>query len=222
MEFTINTTIIYGCENDLEFNPWECSISPYNECYPGEDNLLEPTDISEYFADDEEEIKYTAMKCIMSVDGQKVIVTIDSGAAISVTTTSLMDQLGYQVDGPSDIIISALGQLTESLGVITALPLLVQGELVPTTLEVLDIEDQYLILGNDWLYKTCTSIDYGKEKLMFKYNHKEQQLPIFFDRKRRKVLNCQNNAKGVVRPKSENRRAIPNWTKSVTVPGNEG
>ena len=85
MEFTINTTVIYECENDLEFNPWECSISPYNECYPGEVNLLEPTDVSGYFADDEEEIGCTAMKCIMSVEGQKVIVTIDSGAAVSVT-----------------------------------------------------------------------------------------------------------------------------------------
>lgn len=215
----VTTNTIFDCEDDLGFNPWDCTISSYNACYPEEFNSIEideilecylnddnvdnkendatePTTVLEYSSDVDEEVadvEYTPMRCIMKVDEQNVTVLIDTGADVSLITTPLLNQLGYDVNGDSDITIVALGEYIEPLGIIANLPLLVQNELVPTTLHVLNTRKKYLLLGSDWLRKQKATLDYSKEELILICNDKEQHLPVFFNREQRKDLNLHPN-----------------------------
>ncbi|PKY60196.1 hypothetical protein RhiirA4_333276 [Rhizophagus irregularis] len=71
----------------------------------------------------------TAARCELYVGREPISAVIDSGAATSIITKSLMKQLGYQINQPSNmVIVTANGTRVRALGVITELPIHITGQ----------------------------------------------------------------------------------------------
>ncbi|GBB94651.1 hypothetical protein RclHR1_23990005 [Rhizophagus clarus] len=66
----------------------------------------------------------TAARCELYIGKEPISTVIDSGAATSIITKSLMKQLGYQIDQPSNmVIVTTNGTRVCALGMIAALPI---------------------------------------------------------------------------------------------------
>src|SRR5438045_8308282 len=64
-----------------------------------------------------EEERSTAMRCNAGIEERVIEAIIDSGAEVTAMSRGLMDELGYEIDEPSNIIIkSANDQRNRSLG----------------------------------------------------------------------------------------------------------
>jgi hypothetical protein len=106
----------------------------------------------------------TAAKSLVTVKGQNITAILDSGAATSIITKTLMKELGLKINQPSKlVIVTANGTKVQSLGEISNMPMEFNGVKFLAPVQVLDLPDQVLILGNDWLLKVKAIIDWGKK-----------------------------------------------------------
>src|SRR5437667_12536211 len=93
----------------------------------------------------------------------------------------LMDELGYEIDEPSNIIIkSANDQKNRSLGRINNVEILLEGEDIVTDVEVIENADELLILGNDWIWENVRSIDIEREEMKIRGKNGTRVIPIGF------------------------------------------
>jgi hypothetical protein len=106
----------------------------------------------------------TAAKSLITVKGQSITAILDSGAATSIITKTLMKELGLKINQPSKlVIVTANGTKVRSLGEISNMPMEFNGVKFLAPVQVLDSPDQVLILGNDWLLKVKAVIDWGRK-----------------------------------------------------------
>jgi len=102
----------------------------------------------------------------MYLNDQLITVIIDTGAATSIISKKLMKKYDYKIDQPSNlIIVTANGSRVRSLGQISALPLEVKRQEIPTPVQVLESTDEILILGSDWLKRFRANVDYDHDIL---------------------------------------------------------
>ena len=107
------------------------------------------------------------MECYVSIKRNSIKSVVDTGATVSIMTLSLMRKLGLTIDSPSKIIaIIADESRKRALGQIHDVPIVVQGGLIPTTLQIIDFRDDNLLLGTDWCINVNAKVDFGARKLM--------------------------------------------------------
>src|SRR5436305_14797787 len=91
----------------------------------------------------------------------------------------LMDELGYEIDEPSNIIIkSANNQKNRSLGRINNVEILLEGEDIITDVEVIENADKLLILGNDWIKENVKNINIENKEMKIRGRYETQVIPI--------------------------------------------
>jgi len=119
-----------------------------------------------------------AMKCRGEIEGIKLNVIIDSGAATCVMSSRLMEKLDYEIDRPSTVIaVTADGKRIRSLGEIDV-ELYLEEEPVKATVQVIESEDETLILGNDWLQKMKTIIDWREKMMSIRNKGEHVDIPV--------------------------------------------
>jgi len=125
----------------------------------------------------------TAMRCNAGIEGEVIEAIIDSGAEVTAMSRGLMDKLGYEIDGPSNIIIkSANDQRNRSLGRINNVEILLEREDIVTDVEVIENADELLILGNDWIKENVRNIDIENEEMKIRGKNGTCVIPIEFTR----------------------------------------
>jgi len=123
----------------------------------------------------------TAAKCDLYVGKTPVTAVIDSGAATSIITRPLLKELGYQISGPSNmVIVTANGSRVRALGTVNALPINLRHMIIPTDIHVLESQDKVLILGNDWLREVDAKMDWKNEELTLRAKGRTIRVPIRF------------------------------------------
>jgi len=131
-----------------------------------------------------EKTRFTSTRGRAKIEDVEIEAIIDSGAAISVITRGLMEELGYKINKPSKMVmVTADGKKSRSLGKIINIKLTLEGVDTSTNVEVMESAestDRTLILGNDWLNRVNANIDYEKGKLNIKGKNGYENIPISF------------------------------------------
>jgi len=116
------------------------------------------------------------MKCEVYVGKEAVTAIVDSGAATSIITKSLMKKLNYAPDQSSKlVIVTANGARIKALGEISNLPININHMKIPTNVQVLESKDDVLILGNDWLSKVKASLDWHDQTLTIHFKGRRER-----------------------------------------------
>jgi predicted aspartyl protease len=125
------------------------------------------------------------MKSKAEIEDVEIDAIIDTGAAISAMTRSLIEELGYKIDKSSNVVIvTADGNKARSLGKIIDIELTLNGVDTIVTVEVIESKDRTLILGNDWLKRVQAQIDMEKGKINIKGRKGFVDIPVEFSIKR--------------------------------------
>ena len=64
----------------------------------------------------------------------------------------------------------------------------VEDEEIPVKVQVINLQSEDLLLGNEIFRKLKVVIDYNKKIMTIKYNHKKYKIPIFFTKKEKKEI----------------------------------
>src|ERR1043165_4967476 len=109
----------------------------------------------------EEDEKSTALYCDASIKNIRIPLIIDSGSAGRIISLSLLKDLGFEIDRPSNtVMVNVNGERRRPLGAVTKIPLNIQGRIIPFNAIVTEAASYSAIVGNDWLRKTKAKIDY--------------------------------------------------------------
>src|SRR6266536_1664007 len=123
----------------------------------------------------------TAAKCEIYVGRTPITAVIDSGAATSIITKTLLQQLGYTINEPSNmVIVTANGTRVRALGMVKDIPINIKHMLIKTPVHVLESKDKVLILGNDWLRRVNATVSWEEEKLSLKHKGRFISVPLTF------------------------------------------
>ena len=129
----------------------------------------------------EDEEQTTAAKCEIYIGKTPISAVVDSGAATSIITKAMLDQLGLNIDQPSNmIIVTANGTRIRTLGIVQSLPINIKHMIIRTPVQVLESKDKVLLLGNDWLRKVHANIDWKKEQLSIFHKGRTVTIPVAF------------------------------------------
>jgi hypothetical protein len=106
---------------------------------------------------------------------------IDSGAATSIITKTLLDRIGYTIDRPSKLlVVTANGDRTRSLGIVDEIPVTIGRVRFPTTFQVLESRDEVLILGNEWLRSANALMDWRNSTLTIRSDFESTRIPVTY------------------------------------------
>ncbi|KAG9292583.1 hypothetical protein G9A89_006954 [Geosiphon pyriformis] len=112
------------------------------------------------------------------VDGYSIKLILDSELAGSIITRQLIDQLGCQVDhAASTRIITADGVTKPPIGEIDDFPIEVNNIIVPIKVLIMKATQYQALIGNDWLFKTNTTLDWNTQKLQLNQNSQHTWVP---------------------------------------------
>jgi hypothetical protein len=133
------------------------------------------------FVETSEESKFTPMTGRAEIEDIEIDAIIDTGAAISIITKGLMKELGYKIDKASDtVLVTADGNKSRSLGKIIGMELLLGGEEIVVTVQVIESSDRMLLLGNDWLLKVRANVDMERKKINIRGRQGYVDIPVKF------------------------------------------
>ncbi|KAG9285548.1 hypothetical protein G9A89_006536 [Geosiphon pyriformis] len=117
--------------------------------------IKEPTETPLFSKATLEEKPITVIYTDVKIDGQFIKLILDSGSAGSIITRQLMDQLGCQVDRAASARIITTNRTTKTpIGEIDALPIEVNGIIVPIKILIMKATQYQALVGNNWLSKT--------------------------------------------------------------------
>lgn len=123
-----------------------------------------------------------AMKTILNVEGERVKVIIDTGAATSVITNKLRKELDIPIQKGSNVrFILADGNKIAALGR-TEIKIQINKNKLPIEVEIMDSKEKYIILGNDVLKKWNANIDFEEKILEITNNDEEIIIPIEYEK----------------------------------------
>ncbi|KAG9297755.1 hypothetical protein G9A89_011270 [Geosiphon pyriformis] len=112
----------------------------------------------------------TTMYTDTKVEGQFIKLILDSGFAGSIITRQLMDQLGHQVNrAASARIITADGATKTPIGEIDDFLFEVNGIVTSIKVLVMEATQYQALIGNDWLFKVNTMLDWNIQELQLMY-----------------------------------------------------
>ena len=127
-------------------------------------------------------IPTTAMKCDGIIEGLKVQIIIDTGAANSAISEKLADKLGYTADEKSNIIlVTANGTKEKSLGKINNIEIYL-GQQVKTkaNVEIVQSNEEMILLGMDWMRKVRAIISTEDNWMSIKIGNTVSEIPVKF------------------------------------------
>ena len=120
------------------------------------------------------EKRTTAANCWVRIRNNPIAAVLDSGAAVSIITERLRQQLGLKIDRPSKIIIiTANGTKQRALGEIQSVGIAIKTLLVPMKLQVIESTEQNLLLGTDFFEKTQACWDFRNCSIKLRYEGQE-------------------------------------------------
>jgi hypothetical protein len=132
----------------------------------------------------ETEIKTTAVKGDVKINGRLIRAIIDTGAAISVITKALLNDLQVEIKEPSNSrLVGFDGNKSVSLGK-SEIEIELGNWIIPTTVEVVDSNKRDLIIGTKSLAGMDANIDLKEKKLTLKVNDEDTiEIPIYYTHK---------------------------------------
>src|SRR5256886_17527672 len=117
--------------------------------------------------------KILAVKSKIKINGQDTGAIIDTGAATSIISQKLQEDLGIEIEEGSKIIFTiANGKIVPSLGKVNVY-LEIGQERIPTKMEVLESSKRELILGTDLFVKLKGKIDLESKIATMKFEDRE-------------------------------------------------
>jgi predicted aspartyl protease len=123
-----------------------------------------------------------AMKTILNIEGERVKVIIDTGAATSVITNKLRKELDIPIRKGSNIrFILADGNKVAALGK-TEIRIQINNKEIPIEVKIMDSKEKYIIIGNDILKKWNANIDFEEKILEIMNNNEEIIIPIEYEK----------------------------------------
>ncbi len=133
--------------------------------------------------------KITAIQCHVRIKSNPVKAIVDTEAAISIITKPLIKKLELRIDSPLKIIVVIANRKKErALGQIHNIPLVIQGILVPVTLQIIDSLNKTLQLGMDWYLMTNAKVDFEYKELKINYKGKRAVAKISIEGIRKDVI----------------------------------
>lgn len=133
-----------------------------------------------FVEDDDEDT--TAIYTDFVINGFRIKTLIDGGAAKTCMSQELADKLGLLIDAPSNSIFT-LGNSTKQrgVGIIYDVPIEAGGVIkIPGSIEVLPATPTPLIIGNNWLHRAKSNVNYENKLLSVSYKGKKAHIPINF------------------------------------------
>jgi gag-polyprotein putative aspartyl protease len=129
----------------------------------------------------ETEAKTTAVKGDIKINGRLIRAIIDTGAAISVITKALLDDLQMEIKESSNSrLVGFDGNKSISLGK-SEIEIELKDWLIPITVEVIDSNKRDLIIGTKSLVGMDANIDLKANKLTLKVNDEDTiEMPIYY------------------------------------------
>ncbi|KAG9306533.1 hypothetical protein G9A89_004730 [Geosiphon pyriformis] len=133
-------------------------------------DLEETIEISLFSGAALEEKPITTIYTDAKIDGYAIKLILDSGSAGSIITRQFMNQLGHRVDqAASARIITADGAIKTPIGEIDNLPIKINSITVPIKYQA--------HVGNNWLSKTNTVLDWTMQELQLSQNGQHIRTP---------------------------------------------
>ena len=100
------------------------------------------------------------------IEGRPTPAIVDSGAGGVILSEATMKELGWRIEAPTrQTMIVADGHRSRPLGRVFELPIQFGPMIIPITAIVVDIDSYDLVLGNTWLRKVHTILDFGALKI---------------------------------------------------------
>ncbi|OMJ18369.1 hypothetical protein AYI69_g7055, partial [Smittium culicis] len=113
-----------------------------------------------------EHSRITNCKAIVNIFGKYYWSVVDTGAACSVVSDSLLRKWGIEPDMTSNqLVVTADGSKHETSGKVSSVPIEIAGYKFPISLVVMKRTDDFLVLGTDWFVQHGVKIDMRKQEL---------------------------------------------------------
>ncbi|OMJ21103.1 hypothetical protein AYI69_g5967 [Smittium culicis] len=110
--------------------------------------------------------KITNCKAIVNIFGSYCWAVVDTGAACSVVSNSLLEKWGIEPDiRTNQLVVTADGAKHETNGKVSQVPIIIAGYKFPISLVVMDRKDDFLVLGTDWFIEHKAKIDMQSQEL---------------------------------------------------------
>ena len=147
---------------------------------------------AEQHSDEDEQT--TAAKCEVFINREPIIAVVDSGAATSIITDTLLNNLGYNIARSSKlIIVTANGHRVRALGAVDNLPIQLNNTIIASTVNVISSKDNVLILGNDWLKKVQAVINYNEQMVTIQHRGRVIKIPLTFTMNKKYTVSAIND-----------------------------
>ncbi|KAG9299057.1 hypothetical protein G9A89_020370 [Geosiphon pyriformis] len=103
----------------------------------------------------------TPLICKAQVAGYFIDLILDSGSSVSVIAKHFLEAIGRKIDKPSTRPMTNVhGDKKKGLGIAKAIPVHINGISIETDMEVSEVKEYTIIVGNEWLKKAKALLDY--------------------------------------------------------------
>ena len=128
-----------------------------------------------------------ACRSRVKVKNKNIEAIIDSGAATSIITKGLQEELGLKIEKGSKarftiangLVVPAIGELMIEIEI--------EKEKIPMEVQVIDSRKKDLIIGTKFLAEMKGVIDFDTKELRIKRKEKEIKARIFFNKKKYEI-----------------------------------
>ncbi|KAG9290837.1 hypothetical protein G9A89_010986 [Geosiphon pyriformis] len=112
------------------------------------------------------------------VKGKTICLILDSGSAGSIITYQLMQQLKRNVNQPAQtVIVTADGMKKTPVGEIDNFLFTLDGITIPVKVLVMNAPQYQALVGNDWLQKANTNLNWETQELIISYQGQHAWVP---------------------------------------------
>ncbi|OMJ23323.1 hypothetical protein AYI70_g2334 [Smittium culicis] len=112
--------------------------------------------------------KVTNCKAIVNIFGSYYWTVVNTGAACSDVSKSLLDKWVIDPDiRTNQLVVTADIEKHETNGKVSQVPIIIAGHKFPISLVVMDRKDDFLVFGNDWFIEHKAKIDMQNQELTF-------------------------------------------------------
>ncbi|KAG9290583.1 hypothetical protein G9A89_020953 [Geosiphon pyriformis] len=103
----------------------------------------------------------TPLICKAQVAGYFIDLILDSRLSVSVIAKHFFEAIGRKIDEPStQPMTNVHGDKKKGLGITKAIPVYINGISIETDMEVSEVKEYIIIVGNEWLKKAKALLDY--------------------------------------------------------------
>ncbi|KAG9300879.1 hypothetical protein G9A89_015335 [Geosiphon pyriformis] len=121
----------------------------------------------------------TAMYTEATVNNTPIKLILDSRSAESIIMLQLVNQLGFKVDCAATSQIITVNESTKLLyGEIDSFSFKINGIIIPIKVLVMNTTQYQVLIGNDWLTKANTTLDWTTQELLINYNGHQAKIPV--------------------------------------------